>query len=377
MKIAVNMRLVVKGRMDGIGWFSWETMTRMARRHPDHHFLFFFDRKPNPAFILPDNATSVVIPPVTRLPFLLTWWHTTTIPAAIRKHRPDLYISPDCFLPDKPAIPSIVVIHDLNFEHFPDFIPGRYRSIYRNRVRKSAKVATRVATVSEFSRDDIISTYGVEPSRIDVIYSGLNSFFTPVSDHETHQIRQKFNTGDQYFLVSGTIHPRKNAGTVIEAFIRFREKHPAPFKLVFAGRVKTELMSDLVGSLRDTPFYQDVIFTGRVEDAEMNGLYRGAAALVFASLYEGFGLPLLEAAIAGIPAITSAGSALAEIGGRSSLLVDPGNPQEIADAMHMLIRNPDLAGELVVKSKVLPETYTWDRTADLLWQGVEKALGNL
>lgn len=361
--------------MDGIGWFSWETMNRMARRHPEHQFLFFFDRKLNPAFVLPDNATAVVIPPVTRLPFLLTWWHTKAIPAAIRKHRPDIYISPDCFLPDNLAVPSIVVIHDLNFEHFPDFIPASYRSIYHKRVRKSALVATRIATVSEFSRDDIISTYGVKPSRIDVIYSGLNSFFTPLPDHETKQIRQKFNTGDRYFLVTGTVNPRKNAGKVIEAFIRFRQEYPDPFKLVFAGRVKKELALQLIEPLRNTPYYDDVVFTGRVEDIEMNGLYRGAAALVFVSLYEGFGLPLLEAAIAGIPVITSASSALAEIGGGSSLLADPKNSAEIAGAMLSLIRNPELGRQLVEKSRVLPETYNWDRTADLLWQGIEKAIG--
>ena len=361
--------------MDGIGWFSWETMTRMASRHPEHTFLFFFDRKLDPAFKLPDNAAAVVIPPVTRLPFLLTWWHTKAIPSAIRKHKPDIYISPDCFLPDKPAVPSIVVIHDLNFEHFPDFIPASYRSIYHNRVRKSALIATRIATVSEFSRDDIISTYGIERSRIDVIYSGLNSFFSPVPDHEIKQIRQKFNTGDQYFLVSGTINPRKNAGKVIEAFIRFREKHQAPFKLVFAGRVKKEFAARLKDPHRHSPYYDDIKFTGRVENREMNGLYQGAAALVFASLYEGFGLPLLEAAIAGIPAITSAGTALAEVSGGSSLLVDPNNPGEIADAMLRLVNNPETARKLVEKSRILPVTYTWDRTADLLWQGIEKAIG--
>ncbi len=360
--------------MDGIGWFTWETMSRLARRHPDHQFIFFFDRKPDPVFVLPNNVVQVVIPPITRLPFLLEWWHQRAIPMAIKKYKPDVYISPDCFLPEKPAVPSIVAIHDLNFEHFPEFMPKAYRAIYHTRVKAAAHAATRIATVSEFSKRDIISTYNIDSDKIDVVYSGLNSFITPLTEIEINTIRQKFNTGPRYFLVSGTIHPRKNPDNIIEAFIRFRNEHPEPFTLVFAGNAKKRIVNDLKKKFRDTPYLADILFTGRVENQEMNGLFRGASALIFTSLYEGFGLPLLEAGAAGIPSITSAATSLAEIGGQSSLLVDPLRPEQIADGMLSLIRKPDLARQLVEKSSFLPQTYTWDRTSDLLWSGVEKAM---
>jgi glycosyltransferase involved in cell wall biosynthesis len=363
--------------MDGIGWFTLETFTRIAKAHSDHQFFFLFDRKPDKSFHFPSNVTLLVLPPVTRLPFLLQWWHRISVPLALQWLRPDLYISPDFFLPPSITIPSLVTIHDLNFEHFPEFIPRKYRPVYQSLVRISASKASHITTVSEFSKQDIINTYAVADRKIDVVFSGLNSFLTPIEPGEIAKTKTRFGTGEVYFLVSGSLHPRKNPVRVVEAFARFRQITKLPYKLVFAGNVWKDASMELKKCLEGHPFRDEVIFTGRVSDYEMNALFRGAVALVFASLYEGFGLPLLEASAAGIPVITSANSSMQEIGGSSSLLVDPDNVVQIADAMTKLAADAGLRQKLTDASKDLIRIYTWDRTAILMWESMKKACPDL
>lgn len=357
--------------MDGIGWFTLETMPRMAEANPGHQFFFLFDRPVDPSFTFPANVTPVVVRPVTRLPLLLKFWNRYSVPLALKRIRPDLYISPDCFLPPEIRIPSIVTIHDLNFEHFPQFMATRYRTLYRTWVRNAARLSSRITTVSAFSAADIARTYGINPEKIDVVYSGLNTFFQPVSQAEIQSVLQKHRIGVPYFLVSGSLHPRKNPHRTIEAFVQFRRSHPVPYKLVFAGNVVPG-NKELAYALSGNPYRDDIIFTGRITNHEMNALFRGASALLFASIFEGFGLPILEAAEAGIPVITSGNTSMLEIGGESSLLVNPMDPNEIAAAMLRITNDQELSEKLVAKSKNLIGQYTWDNTASLFWESILK-----
>ncbi len=373
LKIAVNTRLILKGKMDGIGWFTLETMTRVAQLHPDHSFLFLFDRPYHPSFSFPPNVSPLVIRPITRLPSLLKIWNYISVPLALQRIKPDLYFSPDGFLPPKPSVPSIVAIHDLNFEHYPNFIPKGYRNIYKTWVRRSAEEATRIMTVSDFSKEDIIRTYGVNNTKIDLVYSGLNNYLKPVSHVNIQQILSKHGITGRYFIVTGTLHPRKNTHGTIEAYSLFRQGNHSDVKLVFAGNNKW-FSSELKNSLNSSNFRDDIIFTGRVSDTDMNALIHGAYALIFVSFFEGFGLPIIEAAAAGIPVITSNNSSMKEIASDSALLVNPESADEIADAMLRIVSDDDLRRRLISSSKDLPGKFSWSITAELMWNSFLKAL---
>jgi glycosyltransferase involved in cell wall biosynthesis len=371
LKIAINTRLMVKDRMDGIGWFTRETMPRIAESHPEHQFFFLFDRPYHHSFHLPSNVTPLVVRPVTRLPLLLKTWNAISVPVALQQIKPDLYLSPDGFLPPEPRFPSVVAIHDLNFEHFPELFPASYRKLYLTRIRKSAVVAARVLTVSEFSKTDICDRYEVPRDKVDVIYSGLNSFIHPPEKTDIQEVRRQFSIQGNYLIVSGTLHPRKNINGTIKAFNLFRQQSDCSTKLVFAGNHKW-MNAEMKHSYEMSPFKEDIIFTGRVPDHTMNALIWGAYAMVFVSLFEGFGLPILEAAAAGIPVLTSDNSSMREIATGSALLVNPSNVQEIADGMHQITTDHALRTHLIESSANLNQKYSWDITAQLIWESLQK-----
>lgn len=371
LKIAINTRLMVKDRMDGIGWFTHETMPRIAESHPEHQFFFLFDRPYHHSFNFSSNVTPLVVRPVTRLPLLLKTWNAISVPVTLRQIKPDIYLSPDGFLPPEPRFPSVVAIHDLNFEHFPEFIPTPYRKLYLTRIRKSAAEAARVLTVSEFSKMDICERYEVPREKVDVIYSGLNAFIRPPEASDIQQVKQQFSIQGNYFIVSGTLHPRKNIHGTIKAFNLFRQQSEGNTKLVFAGNHKW-MNAEMKQAYEMSPFKEDIIFTGRVTDRTMNALIWGAHAMVFVSLFEGFGLPILEAAAAGIPVITSDNSSMREIATGCALLVNPSNVQEIADGMSRITVDYPLRTKLIEAGASLNQRYSWDKTAQLIWESLQK-----
>ncbi|MFO7723429.1 MAG: glycosyltransferase family 1 protein [Bacteroidales bacterium] len=374
MKIVINTRLVIKGKMDGIGWFTWETMPVIAAMHPGHQFYFLFDRPYDTSFRFPPNVTPLVIRPVARHPALIRFWNNFSVSQVIKRIKPDLYVSPDFFLPQHLSCPGIVIIHDLNFEHFPHFLPTPYRKLYHASVKHSARLASRIITVSDFSRQDIIRHYDVPREKVDVVFCGVGSHIHPVSMEEILLSKQRFGIDGDYMIVPGTIHPRKNTDGIIRAYQEFRKKAGCVEKLVFAGNNKW-ISAEMKQALDQNPFSKDIIFTGRVADQEMNALINGATAMVFTSLFEGFGIPILEAAAAGIPLLTSGNSSMKEIAGESALLVNPANHEEIAAGMQRITQDKQLRADLVERSRALPEKYSWDSTAQLVWESMAKVLG--
>lgn len=359
--------------MDGIGWFTWETVSRLAASHPDHHFYFLFDRPPDASFRFSSNVTPVVVRPITRLPVLLKFWHRISVPRALRKINPDIYLSPDFFLPPALPCPGIVIIHDLNFEHFPDFVPRAYRKMYPSWTQQAAKSSTRILTVSQFSKNDIINRYNIEAEKIDVVYCGVNSFIKPVSESAISEAKHRFGIEHDYFVVPGTVHPRKNTNRIISAYEIFRKRSSRPLDLVFAGNNKFQTV-EVGQALKDNSFSKDIIFTGRVSEEDMNALIQGANVLLFVSLFEGFGLPILEAAKARVPVLTSANTSMQEIAGKTALLVDPYSTEEIAQGMLQISHDSDLRQNLISSGMTLPEKYSWDITAELIWESILKTV---
>jgi hypothetical protein len=155
MKIAVNTRLLLPEKLDGIGWFTFQVLRRLAANHPEHQFLFLFDRSFDYRFVFSDNITPLVIPPVTRHPVLWYLWLEWMVPRVLRRFRADIFFSPDGLIPLSLKIPCVTVIHDINFHHRPLDLPFASRWYYRHYFPGFARKATRIATVSEYSKSDI------------------------------------------------------------------------------------------------------------------------------------------------------------------------------------------------------------------------------
>lgn len=373
MKIAVNTRLLLKNKLEGIGWFSYETLKRITTQHPEHQFFFLFDRQYDDSFLFSGNITPVVIPPQARHPILYYLWFEKSIPRALKKIQPDLFFSPDGYLSLTSPVKSMNVIHDLNFEHYPDDLPYPERTFYRHYFPQYARKACRIATVSEFSKRDITNQYHVSADKIDVVYNGANDRYMPIPDSEKFLVRAKYTGGAPYFVFVGALHPRKNLANLFRAFDLFREETGIKMKLLIIGQKKW-WTSSIKESYDKMKFNMDVEFCGRLEPDELNRVIASAAALTYVSYFEGFGIPILEAFYCETPVITSNVTSMPEVAGDAAILVDPFSVRSICEGMVKIATDPSVTATLNESARERKLDFSWQKTADRLWNSIEKAL---
>ena len=355
--------------MEGIGWYTYETIGRIVRQHPEHEFIFLFDRPYNPKYLFANNVRPIAVGPPARHPFLYLWWFNWSVKQILRKEQPDIFISPDGFLSLGSSIPQLPVIHDLNFEHYPKDLPFWYRWYYRKYFPKFAKAAKRILTVSEFSKQDIVQQYGIDPNKIDVAWNGVNNVFDPLDDDEKQRIRHEFSEGEKYFLYIGAIHPRKNVGRLLQAF----DKLAGPEKLVIAGESLWR-NSGIKSIYENMSRKDDVIFTGRLSQVRLAHVLGAAHCLCYLSYFEGFGIPLVEAMRCGTPVLAADATSLPEVGGDAVLYVDPFDVEAISDSMNRILKDEDLHKELSQKGLERSKIFDWQITADGMWNSIEKII---
>lgn len=373
MKIAVNTRLLLKDRLEGIGQFTYETMRRISKAHPEHQFYFLFDRQYDDSFVFGDNVVPVVARPQARHPYLWYLFFEYGIPLKIRKIKPDLFLSTDGWIPTRLDIPVVNVIHDLNFLHHPEFVPPVVCRYYDRFFPKFAHKATQLATVSEYSRHDIIQSFGVAPEKVDLVFSGNNPAYKPLTEAQQMQVRRKYTDGCDYFLFVGLIHKRKNLANIFRAYDIFKDQRDNTTKLVVVGDKKW-----WAGEIEDTYLQMrhrdEVLLLGRQPMDVVCELTAASIAMVYTSFFEGFGLPIVDSFNAHVPIITSNVTAMPEIAGDAAILVDPNSPDQMAEAMGNLQYDSSLRNTLIGNAIARKGLFTWDRTAELLWKTIEKAL---
>jgi len=373
MKIAVNTRLLLKNRLEGIGWFTYESLKRITQQHPEYEFIFIFDRPYDNSFIFSDNIKPVVIQPQARHPVLFYLWFEQSIPRLFKKINPDLFISPDGYLSLKSKVKSLVVMHDLNFEHYPKDIPLMARKHYRYFFPKYAKKADRIATVSEYSKQDIIDQYDVSTNKIDVVYNGADEGFKPACLELKKKIQKKYAEDCPYFLFVGALHPRKNLINLFKAFDLFKKSKSTNIKLLVVGE-KMWWTPEIKKAYETMENKSDVLFSGRLNFDELQKVVASALALTYVSYFEGFGIPIVESFYSGTPVITSNVTSMPEVAGDAALLIDPFSVQSITEALVKISSDENLRKSLIEKGFERKKEFTWQKTADRLWTSIEKVL---
>jgi len=376
MQIAINTRLLIKDKLEGIGWFSYESLNRIVKKHPEHQFIFIFDRKYHQDFVFAPNVNPVVVNPPTRHPILWWIWLEFKIPHILKKYKADLFVSPDGFMSLRSKTPALPVIHDINFEHYPEQLPKLVRKYYQYFFPKWAKKAMRIGTVSEFSKQDIARAYDIDTSKIDVYYNGSNAMYQPASEGKKLSIRKTYTNGKPYFIFVGALNPRKNILGLIRAFDTFKTEDKSGFKLVIVGDAmhKTNAIRQ---SLNEMKHETDVIFTGRLNVQDLSGVLAAAHALCFVPFFEGFGIPLVEAMHTEIPIICSNKSSMPEVAGDAAILVDPKDDEAIAGAMKTLAEDEAICRKLIEKGKQQRQKFSWDKTAEKFWKSIETCLDGI
>lgn len=371
MRIAVNTRFLLKDNREGMGRFVEETFRRIVLNHPEHEFIFFFDRPYDERFIFAKNITPVVLQPPARHPILFILWYELSVVWALKKYKADIFISPDNFCSIRTKVPTLLVIHDLAFHHFPEQV-GRFPLwYYRYFTPKFVKKAARIACVSTYTKNDVMKFYEVESEKIDVCYSGVRDIFQPLSESESLLVKNQFAEGKNYFYYIGAVHPRKNVHRLITAFDRFKQATGSDMKFLIAGRFAWQT-GEVKSAYDAATFKQDIDFLGYVSDEDSPNLMAASYAVLFASQFEGFGVPIVEAANCELPVITSNVSSMPEIAGDAGILVNPQSIEEITAAMTELVNNTDLYQQMVEKAKANKSKFTWDFTAEVMWKSAER-----
>ncbi|MGM0612199.1 MAG: glycosyltransferase family 4 protein [Bacteroidota bacterium] len=377
MRIAVNTRLLIKNKLEGIGWFAYEVLKRLSRNHPEHEFIFIFDRPFSKEFIFDKNVHPVVAGPQARHPFLFLLWFELTVPRILKKYKADIFLSPDGYLSLKTKTPSIAVMHDLNFEHYPKDLPFLIRHYYKQMFPRFAKKATKIVTVSEYSATDIASQYNIDKSKISVAYNGANDLFAPGTEAEKKDTRNQLTEGKPYLLFVGALHPRKNINNMLKAFDRYKTANPEdPVKLVLAGE-KMWWNKTMESTFNSMQHKTDIIFSGRMNSEELRKAYGAAEALLYISYFEGFGIPIIEAYRCHTPVITSNVTSMPEVAGDGALYVDPFDNESVVKAIHKLRNDSELRKQLVNAGIEKSKQFSWDYTAKNIWKTIQDVTNKL
>ena len=332
MRVAVDGRLLYYRRA-GIGQYTLRLLEALTQVAPEERFLFLHDWRQRRRLLRAPNLDHVRIytPSHHR-------WEDFLLPAELLTLRLDLLHSPDFILPTRRTCAGVVTVHDLAFLRFPQWLTPQAARYY-GRIDRAVRSAEQVIAVSECTRRDLLELLDVPPEKVSVIYEAAGPPFQP---HEVPAVSREFRgrhlAPQRFALFVGTIEPRKNLPTLLRAFRRMLERYPdlAPHpRLILAGE-QGWLSESLLGLVNELRLAQEVAFLGAVTTEELVWLYNAARFLVFPSLYEGFGLPPLEAMACGTPVIASQAGALPEVVGRAGVLLDPADVEGWAEAMAQL-----------------------------------------
>jgi len=366
MRIGVNTRLLLPGTLEGIGRFTFEVLQRMVETNPKDDFYFYFDRPYDEKYIFAENVHPVLLTPPARTPMQWYWWFEKSLPKAMEKDQVEVFFSPELYASLKTDIPTLIIAHDIAYYHYPQHFRW-YHLVYLKRFTPLfVHKAIRIGCVSHTTKKDLIESLNVPPEKLFVAENGPTPGFSPMSDAERVDVRKKLTNGHPYFVYLGSIHPRKNTTRTIRAFELFRDENPeSNHRLILVGRMAWKT-GKTKSAISKNKYQEDIIHLGQREDAHT--ILGAADALLYVSLFEGFGIPILEAFASHTPVITSKVGSMKEVAGDAALLSNPLQTKSIAHCMSALYKDPILPKRLVEKGIERLIQYSWDKTTNILYR---------
>lgn len=375
MKIAFDALPLVSERITGIGWCEAGQTTAMARLYPDNSYIYnFFSQKNDTQkterikqFLNTGIKTNIadfsgylyrLISNFLPFPYYKFFGSDCDITHFFN------YIVPPCVKGK-----SVVTVHDMVYKAFPETVRARTKYMLDTGLKKSMKRADIIVTDSEFSKSEIIKYFPQYQDKIRVVPCGVDlERFYPCDDRDKiERVKKDFETGDEYFLYLGTIEPRKNIERLIEAYAEFVKNTENPPNLVLAGG-KGWLYDNIYSKAEKLGIQKRVIFTKYIPSEDINALMCGAVAFVFPSIYEGFGMPPLEAMACGVPVVVSDEASLPEVTGNCAVKVDAYSVNSIAEGLDRIYRDGNLRQKLKIEGIERAGNFTWDKSAEILYK---------
>jgi glycosyltransferase involved in cell wall biosynthesis len=357
----------------GIGRYTRELVRALLSLDSNNRYTLFSAKIPPPFYERKQqllnslSAQSAVNyrPSILGERWLYRLWYRLRLPVPVQifTGRIDLFHSPDFVLPPiSGGIPTLLTVHDLSFIHFPETFPPTLVDYLNRVVPWSVDRATHILADSNSTKMDLVQHWAIPQEKITVLYSGVSQDYQPITDEiRLANVREVYDLGNSPYLLSiGTIQPRKNFQMLIKAFAPIANRHP--HNLFIAGG-KGWLEDEMMAEASRQGIADRVRFLGFVADEHLPALYSGASIFLFPSLYEGFGLPVLEAMACGVPAIISNSSSLPEVGGAAVMQLDPEIPEAWSEGMERVLSNPLLAENIVEAGFTQFKRFSWEKAA--------------
>jgi glycosyltransferase involved in cell wall biosynthesis len=372
MRIAINTRFQGYPYQEGFGYFTRSLSQALIEQYPEDQFNLIFDGKTgasNPAA----NVTEIVLKPAARHPLIWKFWFDVKLPFLLKRLKADVFLSPDGFCSLRTDLPQVVVVHDLAFLHYPSFLPASQQFYYKLYTPYFLRKAKKIITVSEFSKADIVRHFPFTRDKTEVVAISADPRFIPATDEIKERTKEKFTGGREYFLYVGSIHPRKNLIQLLKAFSSFKKRQQTNMQLVIAGRMawKNDAFQSALSTFK---FRDDVKLTGYLAVEELVELMGSAYCVINPSLWEGFGLPVLEAMQCGVPVLCSGNSALTETGGDAALYFDPLNADDITKQMALIFKDESLRNKMIGKGLTQAAGFSWEKSAQRVREILSEAV---
>ncbi|OGX18889.1 MAG: hypothetical protein A3K83_01075 [Omnitrophica WOR_2 bacterium RBG_13_44_8b] len=363
MRIAIDA-LLLRDRFSGTEVYIYNLIKEIQRLDSQNtYFIFVNDKlKLDNDLLAKDNFIFRVIRNTSQ-PLRRVLYEQTALTRELTRFKIDVFHSLDFILPLRCPVKSVITVHDLIFKICPETILSYKRLYYNLFVRNSLNKASKIIAVSKNTKQDLIRLFAIPEEKIKVIYHGLDICYRPLDKNLARsKILEIYGLDGDFLLYAGRIESRKNLGRLIKAYCRIKKEDNIKHKLVIAGP-PGRLNRDTLDLLRKPEFKSEIVFLGQAASEQLLYLYNASSLFIYPSLYEGFGLPVIEAMACRVPVITSDNSSLREIAGDSALLVDPYDIEKIIGAIRILLKNDYLRSNLIDRGLAKIREFSWEKAA--------------
>ena len=372
MIIAVNTRFFGETQADDLSNFLFECLSRLTEKYPQHQFIYIFDKPFEKNLIFAKNVTTVITGPETKNILLTQYWFNYKIPAVLRKHKADVFISLDGICSLRTKLPQCLFVHDLFFLQYPQLLKRAQILFFKKfMLQFLAKVKT-IATVSQFHKSAIVDQYKINADKIDVVYVGINKKFTSIVSEGRETIKEKYTDGKEYFFSPHSSHLNNNLINLLKAFSFFKKRQKSNMMLLIAGKTNEGFKKEL----ETFKFRNEVSLLENLSKEELAKITAAAYAMVYPVFYDSLAIAPLQAMQCEVPVVSSNTGALRELCGDAALYFNPEDFKDMAEKMMLVFKDENKAKELVRAGKIQSQRYDWDKTADLLWQSLLKAINS-
>lgn len=382
MRVLMDASPILGGRLGGVGYYCHNLALALGQMQNDVQVSFFYKRSSK-------KKKRTVLPDYPGVKELTTWYPYQNVWNVVGFHWPyllpldwlvgdyELYHGTDSRGLPRSKMKQVVTFHDLAHLRCPETVSRKDLAMHTQQMPYFCKHSDRLIAVSESTKRDLVELIGVESGKIDVIPLAASAKYRTFNDQDAdvlQQVRQKYRLPEQYVLFLGSLHPRKNIPNMLAAFAQVRKKEALPHHFVLAG-MNLGAKAEIEQTVAKYQLEDIVHWIGYIEEADKPALYNGAALFSFVSLFEGFGLPVLEAMQCGTPVLTSSTSSLPEVVGDMRCCADPGDIDMMSARMQELLVNQELIYEARNNGLQRAETFSWTKTAQLTLETYRKALG--